>query len=229
MKKENKFLIWFFSLVILVVLVLVISYLFNNKDIISDYDANIPTTRSNDINLSTLDSKYINNDYVKGNPDAPVTIVEFSDFQCPFCVRFYNETYKQIEDNYIKTGKAKFVYRDFPLSGHQYAEGAAIAAECAGLQNKYYEMYTLLFLNGLSGTKDKYKQYAKSIGLDEAIFDDCINSTQTYSEIKQDYQDGLDLGITSTPSFFINGELIAGAQPYSVFSEVIDRKLTESN
>ncbi len=228
MKKENKFLIIFFSLVILVVLILVISSMLNKGNIIYNYDQNIPTTRSNDLNLSELDSEYINNDYITGNPDASVTIVEFSDFQCPFCVKFYNETYTQIEENYIKTGKVKFVYRDSLLSGHPLAEGAAIAAECAGLQNNYYQMYTLLFTNGVSGIKDRYIDYAKKIELDEALFTKCINSNTTYNEIKQDYLDGVDLGITSTPSFFINGEEVVGAKPYSVFSEIIDRKLSES-
>jgi protein-disulfide isomerase len=230
MKKENKFLIAFFALIVLIILIFVISSMINKGggikgDLNLMYDNNIPTTKSNDLNLSGLDKTYINNDYIKGNPSAPVTIVEFSDFQCPFCVKFYNETYKQIEDNYIKTGKVKFVYRDFPLSGHQYAEGAAVAAECAGLQDKYYQMYTLLFVDGVSGNKNQYIEYAKTIGIDETKFKECINSKITYPEIQQDYKDGLALGITSTPSYFINGEEVVGAQPYSVFQEVIDRKL----
>jgi len=233
MNKGNKFLIAFFSLVIFIVLILVISSIFNkggpvNGDTNLIYDNNIPTTRSDDLNLSYLDKMYINNDYIKGNPNAPVTIVEFSDFQCPFCVRFYDDTYKQIEEEYIKTGKVKFVYRDFPLPNHQYAEGAAVAAECAGLQGKYYQMYTLLFTDGVSGNKDQYIKYAKEIGIDETTFTECINSKVTYNEISQDYKDGLFLEIISTPSFFINGEEVIGAQPYEVFKEVIDRMLAIS-
>jgi len=228
MKKENKFILIFVVLVVALALILIVSTKIDKGDQLLNYDKTITTTKSSDLNLSTLDARYINQDYIKGNPNALVTIVEFSDFQCPFCVKFYKDTYKDIENDYIKTGKVKFVYRDFPLPNHQFAEGAAIAAECAGLQNNYYEMYSMLFDYGVSGNKQTYIDYAKTIGLDETAFTTCINSDVTYSEIKQDTKDGKDLGISSTPSFFINGEEVVGSQPYSVFKEVIDRKLQEA-
>jgi len=227
MKKENKFLIGFGILIILLTIVLIVSSSMDKSNLPLNYNEKIITTKSSDLNLSILDSKYINQDYIKGNPNASVTIVEFSDFQCPFCVKFYTDTYKSIEEEYILTGKVKFIYRDFPLTNHEFAEGAAIAAECAGYQGKYYQMYSMLFDYGLSSNKDTYVKYAKTIGLDQTAFQACINSDITFQEIKQDFKDGQDLGINSTPSFFINGEQIVGARPYSVFKEVIDRKLNE--
>ncbi len=227
MKKENKFLIGFGVLVIILAIVLIVSSNIDKANQPLNYNKDIFTTKSSDLNLSVLDSKYISQDYIKGNPNAPVTIVEFSDFQCPFCAKFYADTYKSIEEEYILTGKVKFVYRDFPLSIHPFAEGAAVAAECAGLEGSYYQMHNMLYDYGVSGNKQTYLDYAKTIGLDEVSFQACINSDITFSEIKQDFKDGQDLGVTSTPSFFINGEEVIGAQPYSVFKEVIDRKLNE--
>ena len=231
MKKENMFLLGFIGLLLIFGIVFLISSLTTSKqEIILNYNTSIKTTKSSDINLSILDREYINNDYIKGDINAPITIVEFSDYQCPFCVKFYKDTYKDIEKNYILSGKVKFVYRDFPLPNHQYAEGAAIAAECAGLQNKYYMMYTLLFDYGVSANKERYIEYAKTLDLNINSFEECINSNITYSEIKEDYSDALNnFGINSTPSFFINGERIVGAQPYSVFSQVIEKKLNEIN
>ncbi|HLC89152.1 MAG TPA: thioredoxin domain-containing protein, partial [Candidatus Nanoarchaeia archaeon] len=112
-------------------------------------------------------------DAVKGKEDAPVTIVEFSDYECPFCARFYTDTFGQLKAKYIDTGKVKFVYRDFPLSFHQNAQKAAEAAECAGEQNKYYEMHNKLFEGGVQGGTAAFKGYAQEIGLDTSKFNSC--------------------------------------------------------
>ncbi|NOZ81244.1 MAG: thioredoxin domain-containing protein [DPANN group archaeon] len=109
----------------------------------------------------------VDDDAMKGSPDAKVTIVEFSDYQCPYCERFYSQTLGQIEKNYIDTGKVKLVYRDFPLSFHPHAEKAAEAAECAGEQGKYWEMHNKLFDNQESLGVDNYKKWAGDIGLDQ--------------------------------------------------------------
>lgn len=169
--------------------------------------------------------KLVDDDAVKGDKDAPVTIVEFSDYECPFCARFYSQTYQQINDEYIKTGKVKLVFRDFPLNFHPQAQKAAEAAECAGDQGKYYEMHDMLFAKGVSGGVTSFKQYATDIGLDTGDFNDCLDSGKHAEEVKKDMADGQAAGVRGTPAFFVNGKLISGAQPYNVFQQAIEAEL----
>jgi protein-disulfide isomerase len=183
-----------------------------------------PTPSGNDapsVDMTAL----IDDDSVKGDPDAPVTIVEFSDYECPFCARFYNDAYQQIKSKYIDTGKVKLVYRDFPLSFHQNAQKAAEAAECAGEQDKYYEMHDLLFEEGVEGGVTKYKQYANRIGLNSAKFDVCLDSGAMAQEVRKDFSAGQQLGVSGTPAFFINGQKLVGAQPFSAFEPLIEQAL----
>jgi len=170
-------------------------------------------------------SALIDDDTIKGDANAPVTIVEWSDFECPFCTRFYKETLSQIEENYIRTGKVKFVYRDFPLSFHANAQKAAEAAECAGEQENFWEMHDLLFENGVSRGTGSFKQYAADLGLDTASFNECLDSGKYASEVQKDFQDGQIAGITGTPGFIINGVLVSGAQPFEVFQQIIEGEL----
>ncbi len=167
----------------------------------------------------------LDDDAVKGEEDAPVTIIEWSDFECPFCARFYRETLSSIEEQYIKTGKVKLVYRDFPLSFHANAQKAAEAAECAGEQKKYWEMHDLLFENGVQGGVAGFKQYAKQLGLNTAKFNECLDSGKMASEVRKDMADGTAAGIQGTPGFLVNGKLVSGAQPFSVFQQVIEAEL----
>src|SRR3989338_4354394 len=139
------------------------------------------------------------------------------------------ETYSQIEKNYIKTGKVKFIYRDFPLGFHQNAQKAAEAAECAGEQCKYYEMHNKLFEKGVGGGAAGFKQYAKDLGLDQNKFNQCLDSGAMAQEVKKDLADGSKLGVSGTPAFFINGQEIVGAQPYAVFEQIIEQKLKSKN
>ncbi len=166
-------------------------------------------------------------DPVKGDKNAPVTIVEFSDYECPFCARFYSQTLPQIEEKYIKTGKVKLIYRDFPLSFHQLAQKAGEAAECAGEQGKYFEMHDKLFENGVTGGVAGYKQFAAQMGLDQAKFDTCLDTGAQAAEVKKDMADGAQYGVTGTPGFFVNGRLISGAQPFPVFEQAIEAALNE--
>lgn len=133
----------------------------------------------------------------------------------------------------------QYVFRDFPLSFHQYAEKAAEAAECADDQGKYWEYHDLLFENqtalsqtltseGLEGVLSIFKSYAADLGLDTATFDDCLDSGKQTSEVQKDIQDGQTYGVGGTPAFFINGQLVSGAQPFSVFQQVIDAALAEA-
>ncbi len=174
----------------------------------------------------------VDDDAVLGSAKAPVTIVEFSDYQCPFCTRFYQDTEKQLYDTYIKTGKVKFIYRDFPLSFHQNAQKAAEGAECAGEQGKYFEMHDKMFsksqADGTGIAVADLKTYAKELGLDTAKFNDCLDSGKMAAETQKDQSDGAAAGVQGTPSFFVNGVQVSGAQPFSVFQQVIDAALAKN-
>lgn len=179
--------------------------------------ADVPDTGS-DVDMADL----IGGNAILGDPDAPITIVEWSDFECPFCARFYNDAYQDIKENWIDTGKAKLVFRDFPLSFHANAQKAHEAAECAGDQDMYYEMHDALFENGVSGGVSSFKTYAADLGLDQAAFDDCLDSGKHEAEVKKDMADGMKAGVQGTPGFIIEGQLISGAQPYAVFEQLLN-------
>ncbi len=183
---------------------------------------NVPVP-SPTVNMESL----IDDDAVLGDDDAPVTMVEFSDYECPFCGRFYSQTLPQIKEEYINKGKVKLVYRDFPLNFHPQAQKAAEAAECAGEQDKYYEMHDLLFTQGVQGGVASFKQYASQIGLNTAKFNDCLDSGKMISEIRKDLADGSAAGVQGTPAFFINGVEVSGAQPFQVFQQIIDAELAK--
>ncbi|MFH1682553.1 MAG: thioredoxin domain-containing protein [Candidatus Woesearchaeota archaeon] len=190
-----------------------------------DLNAPLPTTETTTTETAPVQVS-IDDDAVKGKADAPVTIVEFSDFECPFCGRYIEQTYPQIVKDYIDTGKVKYVFRDFPLGFHAEAKPAAMAAECAHEQGKYWEYHDLLFANQDSLSADNYKQWAEDLGLDTTKFDACVDSEKYSSEVDADLADGQSYGVSGTPAFFINGKLISGAQPYSVFKQAIEAELS---
>lgn len=184
----------------------------------------------NNTNTSTTNEPKeisVDDDAFLGKENAPVTIVEFSDYQCPFCERFYLQTLDQLKKEYIDTGKVKLVYRDFPLEFHPYAQKAAEAAECAGEQGKYYQMHNKLFENQVAIDIPDLKKYAKDIGLNTAQFNTCLDTGKMKSEVENDYQEGISYGVTGTPAFFINGKLLEGAQPFSAFKQAIDAELNK--
>ncbi len=189
-----------------------------------------PQQEDNEISFPRVEGVLTDDDPFLGSPDAPVTIIEFSDFECPFCKGFFDGTLKEIRTNYINTGKVKYVLRDFPLSGiHPNAEIAAEAANCANEQDKYWEFHDLLFENQedwVSGnTTVEFKKYSSSLGLNGAQFDLCLENRKYVDEILKDMQDGFDAGVQGTPTFYINGVKVVGAQVYSVFKQVIDEEL----
>lgn len=158
-----------------------------------------------------------------GPDNAPITIVEFSDYQCPFCKRFHEETYHNLLDAY--PGKIRFVYRDLPLTSiHPNAFPAAVAAACAGEQDAYWPMHDKLFGADELG-QDAYVQFATELGLDVKAFEGCLTSDKFNGAIQADSDFAVNLGINSTPTFFINGLAVVGAQPLSVFQQVIDKEL----
>ncbi|MBI1970964.1 DsbA family protein [Candidatus Woesearchaeota archaeon] len=171
-------------------------------------------------------------DPVKGDKDAPVTIIEFSDYQCPFCGRFYTQTLPELEKEYISTGKVKLVYRDFPLTSiHQEAKPAAIAANCArkqGGDEMYYKYHDKLFIGGGQAlSAGTYKTYATELGLNMNKFEQCLADPSVAQEVDSDTQDGMRSGVQGTPAFFVNGQLLSGAQPFPAFKQMIDAELAK--
>jgi len=164
---------------------------------------------------------------VLGQTLAPVTMIEFSDFQCPYCQRFSLETFPELKTKYVDTGKMKVVFINFPLQGHTYAEPAAEAAECAFNQNKFWEYQDKLFENQSQIDQTSLKKYAREIGLDGEKFDSCLDSQQFQNAVKDDVAIGRKIGIQGTPAFVINGTLIPGAYPASEFEKVIDGELSK--
>jgi len=158
-----------------------------------------------------------------GPANAVITIVEFSDFQCPYCHKWFAETWPLIQQAYA--GKIRLVYRDFPLTSlHPDAEPAAEAASCAGEQNQYWPFHDRL-MGGDQFGDDVYQAYASSLKLDLVKFKDCLTSHRFQTAIQNDANYGASLGITGTPTFFVNGIPLVGAQPFSTFKTVIDQEL----
>ena len=169
----------------------------------------------------------------KGKPDAKVTIVEYSDFQCPFCSRGYQTMETQVLKEY--GDKVKFVYKNFPLPMHPWAESAAVAAECARQQKPeaYWKLYDFYFQNQKDITpqnvKDKSLEALKDSGIDAAKFTDCFDNKKTLDQVKAQQAEGQSVGVTGTPAFIINGRLVSGAQPYDNFKTIIDDELARAD
>lgn len=174
---------------------------------------------------------------VLGNSSAPVTIIEFADFQCPYCRVAYLQSIPQVKTNYIDTGKVKLYYRNFPLSFHASAMKAAEAAECANEQGKFWEMHNKMFDEQAKlgqGTVQfvvtDIKRWASEINLNASAFNSCLDSDKYQNSIDKDVSDGTAVGVTGTPTFFIGTETggyyaLVGAYPYSSFKSIIDAEL----
>ncbi len=179
----------------------------------------------------------IDDDPIKGDTKAPVTIVEFSDFQCPFCKRFYDQVLPSLDKEYISTGKVRLVFRDYPLEFHKNALPAAIAANCAQEQGKYWEVHNFLFEHPDKLDTVSMLSSADELNLNREKFEKCVNDKTKEAEINKDFQDGQLYGVRGTPSFFIGktednkneltGVYIRGAQPFQVFKTEIDKLLAQ--
>lgn len=184
----------------------------------------------------------VDDDPVLGNKNAKVTMVEFSDYECPFCKRHFDQVYSLLKKDYIDTGKVKLVFRDYPLSFHDpmatYEAKAALCARDQGGDSAYFKFHDAIFAkttsNGNGLTKDQVYQMASDLGLNQANLKSCADSDKYDAEIKKDVADGGAAGVSGTPSFIvgksnpsgtIDGQLIVGAQPYSAFQAVIDALL----
>lgn len=159
-----------------------------------------------------------------GNKDAPITIVEFSDYECPFCQQWHEQVWPQIEKKY--GSQVRLVYRDFPLFGlHSNAEPAAIAAHCADEQGKYWDFHNKLFSGEYSFSRQSYEAMAISLNLDSAKFAACLDSGKYKDIVRSNYEFASNLGVQSTPTFFVNGLALVGAQPFEVFDRVIQMEI----
>ena len=159
-----------------------------------------------------------------GPADAPIVIVEFSDFQCPFCKRWYDQVYTQLLAAY--PGKIRFVYRNLPLTSiHPESMPSAEASLCAGEQNAFWQYHDQLFSDSATLSSDLYPQLASDLGLDVTAFTSCMSENRYQSKIQTDMDFALNLGVQSTPTFFINGLAVVGAQPLTTFTQIIDKEL----
>ncbi len=166
----------------------------------------------------------------EGNKNSKVTVVEFTDYQCPFCGRYFTDTYGQLKKDYIDTNKINYITMNLPLPFHPNAHVSAEAAECAGDQKKYFEMHAKLFGNQDSWAnetdpKAKFEAYAKDIGLNVDAFKKCLSDGKFKQKIDDDNALAAKMGASGTPTFYINGSQLVGAQPYAEFQKVIDAAL----
>ena len=168
-----------------------------------------------------------------GDPDATVTVVEFTDYQCPFCSRFEASTFKKLKQTYIDTGKVRWVVLDMPLSFHKDAEFASQATHCANEQNKFWELRELFFHNQKELQPEHIAKYAQQVGIQPEAFNQCLNSNRYQENIQRDMAEAQKQRITGTPTFVIamstpdvvSGKRIVGAQHYNVFSAEIESLL----
>ncbi len=176
---------------------------------------------------TALSERLVDDDPSIGPVDAPVTIVEFSDFQCPYCASAASVVH-QIIDAY--GDQVRVVYRDFPLTSiHPHAQKAAEAAQCANDQGRFWEFHDIIFANQAAMAVDNLKQYAKDLGMDSDTFDECLDSGKYTDEVLKDIQDGVNAGVSSTPTFFVNTEMVVGAKPFSAFQQIIDSILNPTS
>jgi predicted DsbA family dithiol-disulfide isomerase len=161
----------------------------------------------------------------RGPQDAPVLIVEFADYECPYCQRIHPEL-KKLEEEFA--GKVALAFKDFPLPMHADAEKAAEATRCAAEQGKFWEFHDTLFDNNQKLELAQLKEYARTLKLDAARFDKCLDTSEQAAAVKKDLVQGRRLGLTGTPSFFINGHFLSGAVKYSTLREIVEQQLATS-
>lgn len=164
----------------------------------------------------------VGDNVVRGNPKAKITVVEFADYQCPYCTRGY-QSMKEVMASY--GDQVAWVFRDFPLSFHQRATPASLAANCAGAQGKYWEMHDWLFENQKTLEDADLERGAQAIGLNLDLWKTCLTDPKQAEEIQKDMADGQALGVTGTPAYFINGIMLSGARPVEDFKAAIDKEL----
>ncbi len=173
---------------------------------------------------------------MRGQADAPLTLIEYSDFTCGYCLKFFKDTWPRIQARYVDTGKVRFVYRDYPRADRGPGVDAAMAARCAGAQGQYWAMHDRLFSEGGRLDKQVYQHHAKTIGLDRLVFEQCMTDRQYTHAIFEDRQEANQWGFHGTPGFILirtaseptdkePAVAIPGAFPFEMFSDEIERLL----
>ncbi len=197
-------------------------------------NATTTTTIQQRVQVSVDDDPFL------GSNDAPLTVIEFSDFQCPFCRSAYQSVITNLKKDYVETGKIKFVYRDFPLSFHPMSEKSAEAANCANGQGKFWEMHDKIFgeqaklgTGTVQYNATDLKNWASDIGLDMTAFNSCLDSGKYSQEVQKDINDGGRAGVQGTPTFFIGNSnngfvVIPGAVPYAAFRQVVEQEIARA-
>jgi protein-disulfide isomerase len=167
--------------------------------------------------------------YTKGNINASVVVTEYSDYECPFCAKFTLNTLPLLQSDYLETGKVLFVYKDYPLPNHEFAQKAAEAAYCAGEQREdaFWEMHIKLFENQANLNLNDLMQYAKELELEANSFNNCLDIDKYKNLVLKNRQEGSDMGVTAIPTLVINDEILAGYQPYENIVKIIETKLKE--
>lgn len=180
---------------------------------------------------SPVTTTEITEEPTKGCLDAPVTIVEFSEFYCPYCARFAFDTMPEIEEEYVKRGLVKIVFRNFPVHGEP-ALLAALAGECAHEQGRFWDyhdkLYSTIFEVNKYLDETALRELADELGLDAAAFSECLSSERYRENIEEDLAEGQRRGVRGTPTFFINGRMVVGAQPFETFKQIIEEELKRS-
>ncbi len=221
--------VWKYSTFILAAVLIIGAFVF-----FSGGNSTVTTGNTVDTGGNTAPSQVraeVDDDAVLGNPDAPVTIIEFSDYQCPFCGSFWSQTLPLIKQQYIDTGKVKLVFRDFPLTSiHPLAQPASEAAECVrdaagGSDEAYFEYHDKIFGNQASLSVTSLKSWAKDLGYN---IDNCLDSGKFRSEVQADLRDATASGGRGTPYFVINGNPLSGAQPFDAFQQIIESELAKA-
>ncbi|MEK7641282.1 MAG: DsbA family protein [Patescibacteria group bacterium] len=178
------------------------------------------------------DKDLTDDDVILGSAGAPVTIVEFGDYQCPFCGRFFTDVEPRLREDYIKTGKARMVYRDFAFLGPESVD-AAMASQCAAEQKAFWSFHDALYAAEVKDgvehngnlNEQLFKTIASGLKLDRALFDNCLSSKKYFKEIEKDYNDGIAAGVRGTPATYVNGKMISGAASYDSFKSAVDEAL----
>ena len=206
---------------------------------IDDMKKEIENLKSSDNNKTSADASgsvqmfvkvSLDDDPILGNKDAPVTIIEYSDYECAVCQKYFNQVMPVLKKKYIDAGMVRYIVRDFPLSSHPHGLTAAVAASCAGQQGKYWQMHDLIFGTQQRLQDEPWKKDAVTIGLNENEFNKCLGVPEIRTAIEKERKDGTRIGVTVTPTFiigktekegFIEGELIKGFQPIEFFEGII--------
>ncbi|MBI2578110.1 MAG: DsbA family protein [Candidatus Aenigmarchaeota archaeon] len=160
-----------------------------------------------------------------GSENAPVTMIMFSNYACSFSRDFWQDTFPLLKQQYIDTGKIRFVFRDFPVQTPGVID-SSLAAECADDQGKFWE-YNNALVNSVRIDKDSLKEYASDLGLDTEQFNSCLDSQQRLAEVRKDFSNGVSYGVRGTPTFFINGLRVEGGESFSFFAQLIEKELAK--